>query len=553
MSGRGPRFEYEVTEVVLCFEPDCTKARVLYDAKVVERRITKDENGKRRPAYVVHFQGWNSSWDREVGEHYLLRNTDENRELMKKLADAAKKFSRKNTQRRRKINAILHQAFGGAPPQFDDSETDESEDETENTVKKGGRAKVTQDKKRQKTSLVEFELPDSLKEHLENDFILINKRNKLTRVPAKPCVVDILESFMKTFCVNYLCDPSGGREKTRTSSSKHTLKCPPDKCISLCKEFVDSLRIIFDFTLPIILLYAAEQEQYESASAKLKYLDLNPKEKETGPSKDASEPKKIVPSKGKSERKRRYRQSRSPSPSSSGESEVRFDLPPRRMTRQAAHFDFSPEQPSTAGARSKPSAGSSSHPATRVSLKEEHSPSKMTRRSTDSHDLGTSRRDEDQIIIPIASRTRRRSHFDVVEISESLPVKQEPLSDGDNEPVMDSLPGPSQVNGKEGPLSAAGTESLTLGSSHGREDAMDRILGWQLLPTDVKARGPVTPSQVYGVVHLLRMFVKLPELLKKMQMKDVHLQIIIKFVHHCIQYLVDHQSNLINDQIYIKA
>ena len=34
MAGRGLRFEYEVTEVVLCFEPDCTKARVLYDAKV---------------------------------------------------------------------------------------------------------------------------------------------------------------------------------------------------------------------------------------------------------------------------------------------------------------------------------------------------------------------------------------------------------------------------------------------------------------------------------------------------------------------------------------
>ncbi|GFS12754.1 male-specific lethal 3 [Elysia marginata] len=543
MAGRGFRFEYEVAEIVLCFEPDCTKARVLYDAKVVERRTVKDEQGKRKAAYVVHFQGWNSSWDREVGEHYLLRNTSENRELMKKLADAAKKFSRKNSQRRRKINSILHQAFGGAPPQFDDSETDETDDEAENNTAK-------------KTSLIEFELPSSLKEHLENDFILINKRNKLTRVPAKPSVVEILESFMKTFCVNYLCDPSGGREKTRTSSSKHTLKCPPDKCISLCKEFVDSLRIIFDFTLPIILLYAAEQEQYESASAKIKYQDLNPKEKEIGSSKDTSESKKLAPIKGKSsDRKKKLRQSRSPSPPSSAESEKTLDIPPRRLTRQAAHFDFSPEQASSTGTtRSKTAiAASSSHQYHKASSKEDHPPAKITRRSVDSQDVGISKMDEDQIIIPIASRTRRRSHFDVVEVSESLPVKQEPMSDADPEPVAESLPGPSQVNGREGPRSAAGTESLTLGSSHGREDAMDRILGWQLLPPDVKARGPVTPSQVYGVVHLLRMFVKLPELLKKMQMKDVHLQIIIKFIHHCLQYLVDHQNNLINDQIYIKA
>lgn len=33
--------------------------------------------------------------------------------------------------------------------------------------------------------------------------------------------------------------------------------------VSLCKEVVEGLRILFDFTLPIILLYATEQEQYE--------------------------------------------------------------------------------------------------------------------------------------------------------------------------------------------------------------------------------------------------------------------------------------------------
>ena len=43
-------------------------------------------------------------------------------------------------------------------------------------------------------------------------------------------------------------------------SDCHVLLC----CrFSLCKELVDGLRILFDFTLPIILLYATEQEQYE--------------------------------------------------------------------------------------------------------------------------------------------------------------------------------------------------------------------------------------------------------------------------------------------------
>ena len=34
MAKRGIRFEHSVGELVLCFEPDPTKARVLYDAKV---------------------------------------------------------------------------------------------------------------------------------------------------------------------------------------------------------------------------------------------------------------------------------------------------------------------------------------------------------------------------------------------------------------------------------------------------------------------------------------------------------------------------------------
>lgn len=51
--------------------------------------------------------------------------------------------------------------------------------------------------------------------------------------------------------------------------------------VSLCKEFVDSLRVIFDFTLPIILLYAAEQQQFESAMKDIKPADLVARDKET--------------------------------------------------------------------------------------------------------------------------------------------------------------------------------------------------------------------------------------------------------------------------------
>ncbi|XP_059170832.1 male-specific lethal 3 homolog isoform X2 [Physella acuta] len=505
--------------------------------QVVEQRFVKDANGKKKPAYVVHFQGWNSSWDRQVGEHYLLRNTDENRELMRKLAETAKKFSRKNSQRRRKINGILHEAFGGAPPEFDTiSESEESEEESD-SGRKIARVKTGPERKRQKTSIVEFEMPDSLKVQLEDDYFLINKKNKLTRIPAKPCILDILESFMKTFCVNYLCDPSGGREKTRTSSSKHTLKCPPDKCVSLCKEFVDSLRIIFDFTLPIILLYAAEQQQYETAMKDIKHSDLHAKEKEVASSSSSSSelPQKGTPN-SNCKTERATRQHHHQSPSSPSAAEPSF----RRITRRSLHETTKADKNNL---KSKPSTSSNSADH-RNSKHSEHSPPKTPH-------------PPDEPVIPIASRTRRRAQFEVVELSSGIIIKQEPVSENDMNTVLE-LPGTSQhelyhSNGQEVACSAAGTESLTLGSSKGREDAMDRILGWQLLPQEIRTNGPVTPSQIYGTVHLLRMFVKLPELLKKMHMKDVQLQIIIKFIHHCLQYLVDHQSELFHDSTYIKA
>lgn len=43
--------------IVLCYEPDVTKAKVLYDSKVVEIVEEKDRKGRRSVEYLIHFQG----------------------------------------------------------------------------------------------------------------------------------------------------------------------------------------------------------------------------------------------------------------------------------------------------------------------------------------------------------------------------------------------------------------------------------------------------------------------------------------------------------------
>jgi len=58
--------------------------------QVLEVRGTKDDRGRRSLEYLIHFQGWNATWDRVVSEDFLLKDTDENRQLQRELAARAK-------------------------------------------------------------------------------------------------------------------------------------------------------------------------------------------------------------------------------------------------------------------------------------------------------------------------------------------------------------------------------------------------------------------------------------------------------------------------------
>lgn len=44
--------------------------------------------------------------------------------------------------------------------------------------------------------------------------------------------------------------------------------------VELCKEMVDGLRITFDFTLPLILLYPYEQAQFKKVTSSKFFLPI---------------------------------------------------------------------------------------------------------------------------------------------------------------------------------------------------------------------------------------------------------------------------------------
>ena len=66
---------YKEGERVLCFEPDPTKVRVVYDAKILQISVSvsDEKRGKHIHEFLVHFQGWNASWDRFVPQSFLLK------------------------------------------------------------------------------------------------------------------------------------------------------------------------------------------------------------------------------------------------------------------------------------------------------------------------------------------------------------------------------------------------------------------------------------------------------------------------------------------------
>ncbi|XP_057375716.1 male-specific lethal 3 homolog isoform X1 [Daphnia carinata] len=276
------KFKFSEGERVLCFEPDVTKARVLYDAKVLETQVKKDAKGKKSIEYLIHFQGWNSSWDRYVAESFILQDIQEHRLLQKELADAARTILKENRRTtKQRIGALR-----GADPKFrTDSESssveegdsgtrssfEEDSPECDNNLEPVG----CQDSGANENVVVTFTVPDSIKQLLEEDGFKIKSRKKWVKLPCHVSVATILDGFLRHYATTVTTkNPEKSRVSQRTNStSSNTSSNAGDFAttatqLTLCKEFLDGLRVSFDFLVGTLLLYAEERPQYEQIKAK---------------------------------------------------------------------------------------------------------------------------------------------------------------------------------------------------------------------------------------------------------------------------------------------
>ena len=132
-------------------------------------------------------------------------------------------------------------------------------------------------KKEMEERTVTIEIPEVLKKKLEDDCYCINRRKRLVKVPCQTNIITILESYVKHFAINA---GFSANERPRhyhamphvNMNVQHSF--PAEKNVDLCKEMVDGLRITFDYTLPLVLLYPYEQVQYKKVTSSKFFLPI---------------------------------------------------------------------------------------------------------------------------------------------------------------------------------------------------------------------------------------------------------------------------------------
>ncbi|XP_046616515.1 male-specific lethal 3 homolog isoform X1 [Neodiprion virginianus] len=501
VSTRGPRFKFSDGEKVLCYEPDPTKAKVLYDSKVLDVIVNKDQRGRKAVEYLVHFQGWNSSWDRCVTEEYVLKDTEENRQLQRDLAQKAqlqlgaylyrrerKKRSHKLSERSvgsgpepgrrarsggsRATSATTGSSEDGSSGQHDDYDTEEAatEEDTESSSEYGDDSSGGDESGGGSHSGgshrpgIDLDIGATLKRLLEQDHDLITRKNKIAVLPAQPTVLNILETWVQHFTTTQLTNIS---DKPQRNKSNHTIEKSVSD-VNISREVADGLRIYFDFTLADLLLYREEKEQYESFRSSYQYVDLAPPLKEE--SFDNADQNVTI----KEELE-----------------DTEFaHLPPFR--EHESELDNSSPKPPVESKRRLRSC--------RVS----------------SMDEGRQLRSYDE-------------------------VKQEP---GNLSSIASTSSRCSSPRGL--PLRLPIIPSAQIGALLQQSNA------WRLVPESAKRQSPLAPSMYYGAIHLTRLFVKLSDLLQAADMPEKKLKTLLKHLDMFLSFLEMHRE-WFGEQFYTQA
>lgn len=312
---------------------------------------------------------------------------------------------------------------------------------------------------------IALEIPEVLKKQLEDDCYYVNRRKRLVRLPCPTSIVTILESYVKHFAINAAF---AAHERPR---HHHAAAAPAGlsaHCVPAEKN-VDLCKEMVD-GLRIAFDHA------------LPALLLYPHEQ--AQYRKVTSAKFFLPIKDGAAHAGRSQEELSPSPPLLNPS-----------TPQAAEG-----QPAAA------------EPATPKRRRAEPEALPSLRRST-RHSAGCDRPAESG-----ASPQPRRRQPDPAGAMPKLFLhldKKTPVHSRSSSPI---------------PLTPSKEGGGVFASLEGRRtNEINEVLSWKLVPDNYPAGDqPPPPSSIYGAQHLLRLFVKLPEILGKMSFSEKNLKALLR-------------------------
>ncbi|XP_012971895.1 male-specific lethal 3 homolog isoform X3 [Mesocricetus auratus] len=477
-ASEGMKFQFHSGEKVLCFEPDPTKARVLYDAKIVDVIVGKDEKGRKIPEYLIHFNGWN----RRRGAGGKKRRC-----RLPGVDSVLKSVPIKETAQNdeNSISSTCHDSCG--------EKNEEIKEHRQRRIKVKTKVKKKvlslRSRKDMDERTITIDIPEVLKKQLEDDCYYINRRKRLVKLPCQTNIITILESYVKHFAINaaFSANERPRHHHAMMHAHMNVHYVPAEKNVDLCKEMVDGLRITFDYTLPLVLLYPYEQAQYKKVTSSKCFLPIKESTTTTN----------------------RTQEELSPSPPL-----------------------LNPSTPQST--ESQPPSG---EPATPKRRKTDPEALQSLRRST-RHSTNCDRLSERSS----SPQPKRRQH----DTSGSMPKlflhleKKTPVHSRSSSPIP-------LTPSKEGSAVFAGFEGR-------RTNEINEVLSWKLVPDNYPPGDqPPPPSYIYGAQHLLRLFVKLPEILGKMSFSEKNLKALLKHFDLFLRFLAEYHDDFFPESAYVAA
>ncbi|XP_045454826.1 protein male-specific lethal-3 [Melitaea cinxia] len=526
VSTRGVRYKFSEGERVLCYEPDPTKAKVLYDSKVLEVIENKDKRGRRTVEYLIHFQGWNSSWDRCVSEDFVLKDTEENRQLQRDLAEKSQlQLGAYLYRRERKKGNSTNSGSGPAKRQrhgFSDdgssTSTQPDEGETGDTDSSSGSGSSPQPNSppNSHTGRASIVLPSALRDRLTFDYHLVVKRGRLSRLPAVPSAAQILESFVKWFARAGAWNPPRARHDPPHRPDMLDVSCR----LNLLREVADGLRVYFDFILRGHLLYKQELDQYYEICGQ--YIDEPDIKTEPNDDEDEEETQEVSQDEAADDEMRSPKLPEyshlppDPERSENGdeaahennEAEAEAEVDTDREAEVEIKVEVETEAEAEAEKVDEEARKRSPRPA----------PRHVLARRLRSHKSAVSQ-SENEEPAPSTSTGEQRT-FET--LSSSVGSSGSSLSEGWAREARRAPPAAAPAPARN-PLS----------------QLLDKVAKWQIIPREDTEH---LPCRIYGAIHLARLFVKLPDFLNTTQMPDLKLKLILKHIDMFVQYLDEHSE-----------